>query len=359
MGEMALKRPKRSKVFDHAYAIIICGMVGVSIIYTLVGSGAEQTLTNNKTTHVSNVVAYSEFNYIETPKPDNFTEEIRVTVPQWLSLTPPEITPPEIAPIQTAPIKLEEAVLIIDSGLPKISIIIDDMGVRQNMTRPFSNLPKAIDFSFLPYADGLEWQTKIMREAGHELMLHLPMEPSLKDQNPGPKALLTSHNNINLSEILNWNLSRFEGFVGINNHMGSLFTQDSQRMSLVIDSLKSRGLFFIDSRTSSQSTAYNLAKTHGLKYQGRDVFIDNILEHDAILAQLAELEELAIKNGSAIAIGHPHRETLKALHQWLGEVEGRGFEIVKVSSLLKQEAPNTLTSHAGSNVENSTVGGGQ
>ncbi|MCK5041003.1 MAG: divergent polysaccharide deacetylase family protein, partial [Sphingomonadales bacterium] len=219
---------------------------------------------------------------------------------------------------------------------------------RQNMTRSFAALPTVINFSFLPYAEGLSWQTQLMNEAGHELMLHMPMEPSVAGQNPGPKALLTSMSVDTIDEYLSWNLSRFDGFVGINNHMGSRFTENATLMTAVLEKLKTEGLFFIDSRTTSKSTGYDIAKEHGLQYEDRDVFLDNELSQDAIFAQFAELERIAQRNGSAIAIGHPHGETLAALEMWLPTLEERGFNVVKVSSLLKQHDPQAevLTTEA-------------
>ena len=349
---------KRSGFFSHTYALTISSLVIGAVFYTLYESAEPDTET--VTSYGQPVVMSNEFNYTHAPKPDSFPEEIAVTIPKWLSLTPSPVVEASVDIETIIEEKLEPAVFKPNISRPRIAIIIDDMGMRQNMTRPFSELSAAIDFSFLPYAEGLKWQTRIMNEAGHELMIHLPMEPKEVEQNPGPRALLTSLSDDGLSQTLDWNLERFDGFVGINNHMGSLFTQDAARMTKVVERLKEQNLFFIDSRTSAESTGYSIAKTHGLKYEERDVFLDNVLEHDAIMDQLYELERIAEKNGSAIAIGHPHRETLKALHEWLATVADKGFDIVKVSSLLKQDdlTISVLTSHTGLEHSELTSGGG-
>jgi hypothetical protein len=367
---MSLLRKKRTGFYAHGYAYLISGAVIVSLVYTLYSGddGVNAAIDVNAIVddpYSASAILSNDFNYGvgKVPKPDAYTAEVNVTTPKWLSLepspqnlatpsqaTPSQATPSQATPSQATPKQTADAVVAAvasspsfsgvfyqQSNRPRIAIIIDDMGVRQSMTKPFAALPMAINFSFLPYAEGLSWQVKLMQNSGHELMLHIPMEPSIENQNPGPMALLTSLNTKTIDEYLNWNLARFDGFVGINNHMGSRFTENAALMARVIERLKKDNLFFIDSRTSSKSTGYAIAKEHGLKYEGRDVFLDNILTKEAIFSQFAELERLAQQNGSAIAIGHPHRETLLALQAWLPTLEARGFNVVKVSALLKQE----------------------
>lgn len=364
---MSFTKRKHTKGY---YAFMVSGAVSVSLLYTVFSNDSEavvhapENIDDYYSTSASAILS-NDFNYGfgKSPKPDSVSPEVRLTAPQWLSLDG-KVTVSQIeanasieAPVPsvaTANVNYQttqspvEAVFNIEYNKPRIAIIIDDMGVRQNMTKPFAALPVPINFSFLPYADGLTWQTEVANAAGHELMLHLPMEPSVEGQNPGPKALLTSLSNETLAEYIDWNLARFDGFVGINNHMGSRFTENASLMAIVVERMKSDNLFFIDSRTSSKSTGYKVAKDHGLQYEDRDVFLDNELNQEAIFRQFEELERLAIKNGYAIAIGHPHSETLVALNAWLPTLDARGFEVVKVSSLLKQgkPLPDVLSTHA-------------
>jgi polysaccharide deacetylase 2 family uncharacterized protein YibQ len=130
-------------------------------------------------------------------------------------------------------------------------------------------------------------------------------------------------------------LDSFDGFDGMNNHMGSRFTAYTAGMEIVIDELQKRQLFFLDSRTSAQSVGAGIAEKHGLPTISRDVFLDDNLAPDAIKAQLAVTERVAKRKGHAVAIGHPHDATLAALEAWIPEAEKVGFVFVPVHNLLK------------------------
>src|SRR3546814_6705104 len=116
------------------------------------------------------------------------------------------------------------------------------MGLNRSQSRRAIALPGPLTLSFLTYADDLPQQTAAARAAGHELMLHVPMEPMDSAVPPGPEALLVSADDAELRRRLNWGLGRFEGFVGINNHMGSRFTRNEPGMSVVLAELHRRGL---------------------------------------------------------------------------------------------------------------------
>lgn len=216
-------------------------------------------------------------------------------------------------------------------GRGRIVIIIDDMGNNLRMAERLAGLQGPLNFAFLPYAPNLERQTSLMRQKGHELLVHMPMEPT-GDENPGPRALTTSLDDKQLMETLEWNLTRFEGFVGVNNHMGSRFTSDRRRMDMVMKSLKERGLLFLDSLTTNDSDGVRLARRYNIPWAGRDVFLDNEVDEAAILAQLEKVEELANRRGVAIAIGHPHSATLRALEKWIPTLAGKGLVLVPLSS---------------------------
>lgn len=220
------------------------------------------------------------------------------------------------------------------TGRPRIAIVIDDVGMSARRTRELVSLEGPLTLSFLPYATGLRAQADHAREAGHELMVHLPMEPKGTSMNPGPKALMTGLSQPELQDLIDWNLDRFEGYVGVNNHMGSLFTEKRPQMMQVLDSLKSRGLLYLDSRTSSQTVGTGLAQEMGIPNAVRDVFLDNVREFDVILTQFDKVEAKAREQGFAIAIGHPYPVTLEALESWLLSVPRRGLDIVPLSALV-------------------------
>jgi polysaccharide deacetylase 2 family uncharacterized protein YibQ len=217
---------------------------------------------------------------------------------------------------------------------PEIAIVIDDMGLNLAGSQRAIKLPAFVTLSFMPYAERLDEQTAAAREAGHELMLHMPMEP-MGREDPGPGALYTTTTPAELKSRLDHALDSFEGFDGINNHMGSRFTTYAPGMEIVMNELQKRHLFFLDSRTSAQTVGFAIAQKDGLETISRDVFLDDSLSPDAIKAQLAATEKVAKHKGYAIAIGHPHDNTLGALEAWLPEAEKRGFTFVPVHDLLK------------------------
>ncbi|MCH7937292.1 MAG: divergent polysaccharide deacetylase family protein [Proteobacteria bacterium] len=134
---------------------------------------------------------------------------------------------------------------------------------------------------------------------------------------------------------LQWNLDQFTGYAGVNNHMGSRFTADMPGMVAVMEELKKRKLFFLDSITAGNSVARKAARKVGLPFAGRNVFLDHADDVEGITKRLAEVEKLAKRTGGAIAIGHPREATLKALVPWLKDIEKRGFKLVPLSSMVK------------------------
>jgi polysaccharide deacetylase 2 family uncharacterized protein YibQ len=130
-------------------------------------------------------------------------------------------------------------------------------------------------------------------------------------------------------------LASFTGFDGVNNHMGSKFTAYADGMTMVVDELQQRHLFFLDSRTSAQSVGRPIAEQKGVPTIGRDIFLDDDQSAAAIRAQLAAAERIAQDRGYAVAIGHPHAVTLETLEQWIPEARKRGLDLVAVGSLVK------------------------
>ena len=140
-----------------------------------------------------------------------------------------------------------------------------------------------------------------------------------------------------LKERFDSALSSFTGFDGVNNHMGSKFTTYKEGMSLVIDDLMERHLFFLDSRTSIQSLGLKIAREKGLPSINRDVFLDDDPSPEAIRKQLAETEHIARRKGYAVAIGHPYMTTINVLEAWAAEAPSRGIELVPVNTLVRSK----------------------
>lgn len=214
---------------------------------------------------------------------------------------------------------------------PRIALVIDDMGLDRVGSARATRLPKAVTLSWLPYAPHLAAQVRAA--TGHEALLHLPMEPIGHD-NPGPEALLTSLSSEEIQRRVQKALDSFADYDGVNNHMGSKFTADADKMALVAEALRIRGLYFLDSRTSARSVGLQIAEKYQVPSVGRDVFLDDTVEASAIRAQLEQTERIARRKGYAIAIGHPHTATLEALETWIPEAEAKGFELVPLRTLV-------------------------
>ena len=218
---------------------------------------------------------------------------------------------------------------------PKIAIVIDDAGVDKKRTAAVIQLQPPITIAFLTYASELKKQVRSAKKAGHEIIVHMAMEPESENIDPGPNVLLIKSGSKEILDQLRWGLNRFNGYVGINNHMGSRFTSDPNGMGIVMRELKRRGLLFLDSRTSRNTVGASMALAYDVPYTQRDFFLDNDNSLGAINRQLGKIESFAKKNGYAVAIGHPKDATLKALSQWLKTLKERGFSQVPISQLVK------------------------
>lgn len=285
----------------------------------------------------------------ETPEPD----QTALTSDELASLSPPipdgEMpSTDEVAPlIELQPFEkelLEQQAWLAnaipftpsDESLPLIAIVIDDMGVDRRRSPRAIALPGPLTMSFLTYARDLEAQTAAALEAGHELMIHIPMEPGSSSVDPGPKVLRVADSTETTLENLLWGLSQFDGYVGLNNHMGSKFTQDLMGMRAVLEEVRSRGLLFLDSRTAGGSVGEELANEIGVPFATRNVFLDHVDDEDEVRMRLAQTERLARKNGAAVAIGHPHDATLNVLAEWLPTVAEKGFLLAPMSAVVKR-----------------------
>ncbi|WP_235062957.1 divergent polysaccharide deacetylase family protein [Paramagnetospirillum caucaseum] len=220
-------------------------------------------------------------------------------------------------------------------GRPVIAIIIDDLGVDRRRSERMAQLKAPLTLSYMTYAEDVARQAHDARGHGHELMVHVPMQPQSASYDPGPEVLEVGLAADEIRRRLDWGLSRFDGYVGINNHMGSRFTSDPAGMRVVMGELRRRGLAFIDSVTSERTVGAETARHYGVPFASRHVFLDNDQGVAHVRAQLAKTEAYARKHGAAIAIGHPHDGTIEALAGWLPGLEARGFALVPVSAIIR------------------------
>jgi uncharacterized protein len=264
---------------------------------------------------------------VAVPQPDRTEKLAMLTVPK-----------PPVRP-QGMPAWLRYAVAPPPvNGRPMIAIVLDDLGVDRARTERAIRLPGPLTLSFMTYARDLGTLTGAAHRAGHELLLHVPMEAINPHEDMGPKGLRVSQSREEILDELRWGLGRFEGYVGINNHMGSRFTQDAGKMRIVEEELRARGLLFLDSRTSAETRAEAVAQALGLPHAARDVFLDNEDSVRAVAAQLAETERIARRRGAAIAIGHAHDGTLAALASWRASLAAKGLVLVPLSTIVRSRS---------------------
>ena len=265
----------------------------------------------------------------------------KARAPQASPTATPTPVAPEVAAVPPRPPAwLNNAVAVkVAPGQPMIAVVIDDMGLDRGRAAKTVALPGPLTLAYLAYANDLAGQTKSARAAGHELLVHVPMEPGSATTDPGPNALLTTLSAEELARRIEWNLSQFSGFVGINNHMGSKATSDRGAMTAVMAALSRRELLFLDSRTSGETVAHDVAQEAGIPALMRDVFIDHDPSPIAVRAALLQVEQVARRQGHAIAIGHPKDATIAALAEWLPDVLARGFAVVPVSAIAVKLAP--------------------
>ncbi len=218
---------------------------------------------------------------------------------------------------------------------PKVAIVIDDLGYDGKLAKRFLKIEGPLSFSVLPHGTFSKSIARRIHEAGQELLLHLPMEPTgYPEVNPGVGALLVEMTDVELVQTLRKSLDAFPHVKGVNNHMGSKFCENESKLRPVMLELNTRGLFFLDSRTTSKTKAYAVAQQLHVPSAERNVFLDNIQNPRAIRAQLNRLTELARLRGRAIGIAHPHEVTLEVLRREVPKLSGKGVELVPVSQLV-------------------------
>ncbi len=198
-------------------------------------------------------------------------------------------------------------------GKPKVAIIIDDMGSREEIGRKLVALDLNLSFSFLPHTPFLADLEMRARERGRTIMMHLPLEPLDASKDPGPGAIYLDEHTGTIEDLFKDDLAQVVHATGVNNHMGSRFTRDKQAMQVLAGLLRENNLFFIDSYTIPDSVAMTVAAGNGVPASRGDFFIDNVQSSEAVCDRLADLVELAQRRKSAIAIGHPYAATLEAL----------------------------------------------
>lgn len=218
---------------------------------------------------------------------------------------------------------------------PRIAIIIDDLGYQLVAGRRAIALPGPVSYAILPGAPRTHTLATSAGERGKEVLLHLPMQASIDDDNIEPTSMTLDMNRKLFAATFDTAIASVPNAVGVNNHRGSLITRHPGHMKWLMEEIRAREpLFFIDSYTTHESVALQLAAETGVDAIKRDVFLDSDPAPETIRREFERLKSLAKLRGAAVGIGHPYESTLTFLETELPKLAEQGFQLVTISELV-------------------------
>jgi len=221
---------------------------------------------------------------------------------------------------------------------PRIAIVIDDLGSENQFSQEFLRLDLPLTLSILPFTPYSKSLASRAHKSGKEVLLHLPMEPrGYPKIKPGQGALLEEMDEIGLLLQLSRDIEAVPYIKGVSSHMGSHLTEDSEKMKIILSELKRRRLFFLDSRTTPQTVGLRTAKSIGLTAAGRTLFLDHSPDEGSVKREIERLMGIALSQGKAIGIGHPHPSTIKSIQEMIPKMEEKGIEMVLLSALMESK----------------------
>jgi hypothetical protein len=219
----------------------------------------------------------------------------------------------------------------VTSPKGQIVLIIDDVGFDHQPLDAAMRIDPNLNFSILPNAQHAHDFAEELHNAGFEVLCHLPMEPvDYPHQSPGKNAVMTAMTDAQIGETTRHDIAAVPHAAGVNNHMGSRATSDPRVMRAVLASLP-KGMFFIDSMTTSRSVAERVAREMRIPTAARQVFLDDVQEEAAVRKQLAQLTTAAAQRGVAIGIGHMYPVTVRVLGEAAPDLRAKGFRFVRAS----------------------------
>ncbi len=226
---------------------------------------------------------------------------------------------------------------------PKISIIVDDLGDNSIIAKKIILLPAPLTLAILPHTPFAKLISELGSQQDHEIIMHLPMEATSRPDLLGPGALFSNMTENNFQQTLLTSAQSIPNLIGLNNHMGSLLTQDIEKMGWLMSIAQQNNWYFLDSKTTEDSVALMEANRIGLPHIGRDVFLDHFSERAnlpfMLEKQFKELKRIAKIRGHVVVICHPYPETFAFLTKKIPELN-EDFELVHLSELLKK--PNLI-----------------
>jgi len=223
----------------------------------------------------------------------------------------------------------------IATSPPRIAIIIDDLGYRLDAGRRAIDLPGPISFAVLPGTPRARALAVQAHENGKEVLLHLPLQAAPNDNIHDPLSLNLDMNRREFGDTFEQALISVPHAIGVNSHRGSMLTRHPGHMQWLMDEIRARdNLFFIDSYTTHESVALQIARETGVDARKRDVFLDPDRDPETVVREFERMKRLAQERGSIIAIGHPYAATLELLERELPNLAAEGYELVTISELM-------------------------
>ena len=219
----------------------------------------------------------------------------------------------------------------------RIVFVIDDAGYNLTQLEPFLKFPGPLTISVLPRLPYSEEAARRIRAAGKEVILHQPME-ALGEEDPGPGAVRTDMDELTIAAVISGNLASVPGAVGMNNHMGSAVTRNSDAVRAILETARAAGVYYLDSLTVSDSVVDSTARSLNMKTWERDVFLDNYPERAAILKQIDEGVKRAEKKGLSVMIGHVwSAELAQTLVDLYPSLIDQGFSLSTISRIMLED----------------------
>jgi len=219
---------------------------------------------------------------------------------------------------------------------PKIVFVIDDIGYHDRYETLLFSTGVPLTLAILPQLSFSTHFSKEGEKRGYEIILHQPMEPETRISDPDPGTITTRMNKGEVKKVLTQNLATVPDAEGINNHMGSKVTQNAKTMRWVLEELKKRKLFFLDSMTTENSIGWLTAGEMKVQNLKRSVFLDNENDTKYIESRIRELIESAKLHGFAIGIGHYRQTTLESIKKMSPQIKKQGVQIVNLKEILEQ-----------------------
>lgn len=217
---------------------------------------------------------------------------------------------------------------------PRIAIVMDDLGYNTKYLQEIFSLKEPITFAVLPSAPFSAATARLCSLKGYEVVLHLPLESRMENESEERNTIKSSMSDKEILRILDRDLSDVPGAKGVSNHTGSGGTENTRLMTVIMNELKRRGLYFFDSLTSKKSVCAETAANAGVKYAKRDAFLDLPCDIDYIEKQILMARKLAFKRGSVIVVCHYRKNTVRALAKWLPLLRSEGIKFVTLSDMV-------------------------